>query len=256
MRRIDSHVHLLDERFDADREALIAGLAEQGIVAVIECATDREDIPKAVALAQAHSNVLAAVGIHPHSASEYGEDIEAALAQYYMEGRAVAIGEIGLDYHYDFSPRDVQRDVFARQLALAERLGAPAILHIREATEDALAILREHPRARGVLHCFSGSCETAQTVLEMGWYIGFGGSLTFKGNRRGAAVATMAPEDRFLLETDCPYLAPVPRRGERNEPAFTALVAEKLAELRGETPEAICAQALRNTKRLFGIACI
>jgi len=248
----DSHAHLLDERFNEDRDAVIAEFTANG-GKVLECATDPEDIPLAVALAEAHAGVYAAVGVHPHSADEFTDETLALIRELSAREKVVAIGEIGLDYHYDFSPRDVQRRVLAEQLALAKELGMPVSLHSRESTEDMLGVLSAFAPLKGVMHCFSGSVETAKMLLDMGLNLGFGGSLTFKNNRKGIEVAEMVPLSRMLIETDSPYLAPVPKRGERNWPGFTEYVVKKLAEVKNLDEEAIRLNAYNNACRLFGI---
>jgi len=248
----DSHAHLLDERFDEDRDALIAEFAAAG-GRVMECATDPDDMAAAAELAAKHAIVYAAVGVHPHSASEYTAETAMRIRELAQQEKVVAIGEIGLDYHYDFSPRDVQRRVLAEQLQIAKELNMPVSLHSREATEDMLAILAPFAPLTGVMHCFSGSAETAKILLDMGLHLGFGGSLTFKNNRKGVEVAAMVPMGRLLIETDSPYLAPVPRRGERNIPAFTSYVAAKLAEIKNVDEEAIRRAAWDNASLLFGI---
>lgn len=253
MRLFDSHAHLNDQRFDQDREALILELQAKGVEGVIECATDAKDMEKAVALAQQYERIYAVVGVHPHSCNEYTEQVEEKLRSWILAGQAVAIGEIGLDYHYDFCPRDMQRQALEQQLLLAKDLGAPVILHCREATADMLRILAEADYYRGVMHCFSGSVETGEFLLNKGMYLGFGGSLTFKNNVKTVKMAEAAPLDKILIETDCPYLAPVPMRGKRNEPAYTEYVANKLAEIKGIRPEEIAEQALQNARELFGI---
>ena len=176
----DTHAHLLDDSFDEDRDALIKGLDVAGVELVMECSTDGDDMIKAAELAEKYDNIYAAVGVHPHSASEYDDVIRERIKELCKGKKVMAIGEIGLDYHYDFSPRDVQKKVFEDQLMLAEELGMPVVLHSREATEDMLEILGRHKGIKGVMHCFSGSAEVAKIVLDLGLHIGFGGSLTFK----------------------------------------------------------------------------
>lgn len=253
MRLFDTHAHLLDQRFDLDRDAVIRGLANEGVSGFIECATDREDLQAAVALAETYACVYAAVGIHPHSASEYDKALEETLREACQNPKVVAIGEIGLDYHYDFSPREIQRQVLEKQLSLAKELDKPVILHSRESTADMLAILKNHPGVRGVMHCFSGSVETAKILLDAGYYLGFGGSLTFKNNVKTVEAAKHVPLDRFLLETDSPYLAPVPMRGKRNYPPYTQYVAKRLAEIWKKSETSVIEQAADNAQRLFSI---
>lgn len=249
----DTHAHLLDERFDEDRERVIRELPQNGVAQVVESSADLADSIRAAALAREHSIVHAAVGLHPHSASEWDEHTEAALRALLKEPKVVAVGEIGLDYHYDFSPRDIQREVFEHQIILALEENFPIVVHSREATADTMALLKKYPEVRGELHCFSGSAETAKELLKMGFYIAFGGALTFKNARKTLEAAAAVPLDRLLIETDCPYMTPVPFRGKRNEPAYVRLVAEKLAEVKGVAVEEIARVTMENAKRFFGI---
>ena len=253
LRIFDTHAHLLSSRFDEDREQVLADLSHQNVVAVVECATNDKNIDRAVELAKSSPLVFAAVGVYPHEAECYTDELEEKLERLYTQNdRVVAIGEVGLDYYYEGCPREIQRQVLERQLALAERLDAPVSLHCREAFGDMMEILRAH-RVKGVMHCYSGSAETARELAEMGFYFGIGGSLTFKNSVRTPKVAQLLPEERILLETDSPYLAPVPRRGERNTPANISYVAGRLAELRGTTAEHICEICLENACAFFGI---
>lgn len=250
----DTHVHLLDERYDADRDGVIRSLPESGVHFVTECADTMDTSHKAVALAEAYDMIYAAVGVHPHGADEWDETCADTLKTLTKQGKVVAIGEIGLDYHYDFSPRDVQKAVFARQMALAGELGLPVVVHSREATRDTLAILRDFPNVTGVMHCFAGSLETLEMVLALGYYISLGGAVTFKNAKKPAASAFHVPLERLMLETDSPYMTPVPYRGERNTPAYVRLVAEKVAEIRGmELPE-LERITTENASRFFRIA--
>ena len=251
MIRIDSHAHLNNERFNEDRGDCIASLSKDGVVAVLECATEPKDIGEVIALAETYPIIYAAVGIHPHDADGYNETQEEIIRAYLNHPKVVAVGEIGLDYHYDFTPREVQKDVLRRQLQLAVETGMPVSLHSRESTADMMEILREFPGLKGVMHCFSGSVETMWELMKMGLYIGFGGSLTFNGNQKTVAVAKEVPADRYLLETDSPYLTPVPFRGKRNDPGYTRIVAEKLAQIRNENADAVAGKAMENTLRLF-----
>lgn len=250
---IDTHAHLLSSRYDEDREAFLANLSKGGVEAVIECATNKDNIARAAQLALTSPMVYAAVGIYPHEAGDYTDSLEKKLHELYTKNdRVVAIGEIGLDYYYDGCPRELQREVLDRQLSLAEALDAPVSLHCREATGDMLGILSKH-NIKGVMHCFSGSVQTARELLNMGLYFGIGGSLTFKNNLKGPAVVEMLPMDRILLETDSPYLAPVPKRGERNSPEYIKYVAYKIAEIKKMSAEEVCIKAYDNAKRLFNI---
>lgn len=250
----DTHAHYDDEQFDADRVSLLASLPAHGVGLVLDPGCDIDSSRAALALAEQYPHVYAAVGYHPENCAPFvPEDIDTlrALAKH---PKAVAIGEIGLDYHWaENPPRELQQDVFRRQMALAEELGLPVIVHDRDAHADSLAVVREFPNVRGVFHCFSGSVETARELWALGWYVGFDGPLTYKNAKKTVEVAAEAPPDRILIETDSPYLAPVPLRGTRNDSRNLVHVAAKLAEIRGTTPEAIVELSAENGKRLFGI---
>lgn len=247
----DSHAHLDDPRFDADRDEIFAALAEQG--PVMNVGSDLASSERSVALAQKYSFVYAAVGSHPDDADHVDGKLLDAYRRLCAEKKVRAIGEIGLDYHYEDVPRAQQIIAFEQQLELAEALKLPVIVHEREAHGDAMDIVMRHPDVRGVFHCFSGSKEMALWLVERGWYIGFTGVLTFKNARRAIEAAQALPLERILIETDCPYMAPEPYRGRRNDSRFVPLVAAKLAELRGLTPEEAGEITAANAKRLYGI---
>ena len=255
IRLFDTHAHLLDGRFDEDREALVSGLPARGVACVLEAACEAADIPRVIALCERHPGlVYGAAGIHPHSASGFtGEtlaQIESALAHPAIR----AVGEIGLDYHYDFSPREAQKACFDAQLALAGRRGRPVVIHDREAHGDCLDLLREHRDGlQGVMHCFSGSYEMARACLDLGLYLGIGGSLTFKNAKKLLETVQKAPRDRLLLETDCPYMTPEPFRGRRNDSTHVHLVAETIAQIKGTDPEEVARVTLENGRRFFRI---
>lgn len=250
----DTHAHYDDVPFDPDRDALLASLPEAGVGLIVNPGCDIESSRAALALAEAYPHVYAAVGYHPENCAPYKPEDIAVLRRLAKHPKVVAIGEIGLDYHWtENPPKELQQEVFRRQLALAEELGLPAIVHDRDAHADSLAIVREFPNVRGVFHCFSGSAEMARELWRLGWYAGFDGPLTYKNARKTVEVAAEAPDDRILLETDAPYLSPVPLRGTRNDSRNLRYVAEKLAELRGTTPERIAEMTMENGKRLFGI---
>ncbi len=250
----DTHAHYDDESFDADRDAVLTALPEQGVGLILNPGCDVESSRKAVRYAAAYPHVYAAVGIHPENCGGCtAGDLDAirALAQL---PKTVAIGEIGLDYYWaENPPRDFQQQVLRQQLALARELALPVIIHDREAHADTLAIVREFPGVTGVFHCFSGSPEMARELLKMGWYLGFDGPVTYKNARRAPEVASMTPLDRMLIETDSPYMTPVPYRGRRNDSGYVHLVAEKLAEWKGVTPEEMARVTTENGKRLFRI---
>lgn len=247
----DSHAHLDDPRFDADRDEIFAALAEQGPVMNVGC--DLASSERSVALAQKYPFVYASVGSHPDDADHVDGKLLDAYRRLCAEKKVRAIGEIGLDYHYEDVPRAQQIIAFEQQLELAEALKLPVIVHEREAHGDAMDIVMRHPDVRGVFHCFSGSKEMALWLVERGWYIGFTGVLTFKNARRAVEAAQAIPLERILIETDCPYMAPEPYRGRRNDSRFVPLVAAKLAELRGLTPEEAGEITAANAKRLYGI---
>ena len=257
---IDSHAHIDGEEFDADRDEVIARARAAGVGAILNVGTGDPrsgSLERAVRVAEAYENVYAAAGVHPHDARLFddavGEQLRKLLAG---SPRAVAWGEIGLDYHYDHSPRDVQREVFRRQLRLAHEAALPVVIHSREADEDTVEILAEGWQAAGrggVMHCFGGGLRMAERVLELGFHVSFAGNVTFKKAEPLREAARLVPLDRLLVETDCPYLAPVPHRGRRNEPAFAADTARFVAELRGVSPEELGRVTTENFARLFGV---
>lgn len=256
---VDSHAHIDGEEFEADRDEVVARAREAGVRAILNVGTGDPhagNFERAVALAERYEGVYAAAGVHPHDAKSYDGAAERLLLELVRGGRVVAVGEMGLDYHYDNSPRDVQREVFARQLALARAEGLPVIIHSRDADEETLEILRaEYSGAArgGVMHCFGGGPALAEGALRLGLYISFAGNVTFKKADALREVALGVPADRLLVETDCPYLAPVPRRGRRNEPAYVVETARFLAELRGVSPEELGRATSENFTRLFGV---
>ncbi|NPV53580.1 MAG: TatD family hydrolase [Firmicutes bacterium] len=233
---VDTHAHLDDERFGPDRDEVVERAARGGVKLIINVGCDIPSSEAAIAFNRSYKGVYAVIGIHPHDALNAPPDAIDRLRNLAQDRAVLAIGEIGLDYHYDFSPRDVQRELFARQLDLARELGLPVVIHDREAHGDVLDLLRARAaglrEAGGILHCFSGSLEMARECMKMGFYISLGGPLTFDNARRLREMAAALPLDRILLETDCPYLAPAPHRGERNEPGFVRFTAERLAGIR------------------------
>lgn len=252
----DSHAHYLDAAFDPDRAAVLDALPQQGVGAVVEAAVDAASAKQALRLAARYPYIRAAVGIHPEAAGRTTDDALRLIHDLATDPLCCAIGEIGLDYHYpDGCPRDVQRAWFCRQLALANELHLPVIVHDRDAHEDTLAILREY-RPRGVLHCFSGSVEMLRDILDLGMSIGLGGAVTFKNTRRPAAVAAAVPADRLLLETDAPYMAPEPCRGQRCTSALIRHTASRIAELRGTSADEVLRDASRNAAALFGFSAL
>jgi len=251
---IDSHCHIDMPQFDHDREAVVARARESGVAdMLIAGGVDAEDGHRRALRVAEQFGVPVSAGIHPHEARLAIEAIYDELRGLARDKRIVAIGEIGLDFHYDHSPRDVQREVFRRQIRLARDVGLPVIIHTREADGESAAILEEEGAREigGVIHCFTGGEELARRALALGFYISFSGIVAFPRSETIQAVARTVPEDRLLVETDSPFLAPPPHRGQRNEPAFVVEVARKVAGLRGTTVEAVGASARRNFERLF-----
>ena len=249
----DSHAHLDDARFDGEREEIFATLADHGVGLIMNVGCDLPSSERSVALAERYPFVYAAVGSHPDDAGHVDGRLLDRYRALAAHPKVRAIGEIGLDYHYEDVPRAQQIIAFEQQLELAEALHKPVIVHEREAHADAMAIVRRHPDVRGVFHCFSGAKELALWLVERGWYIGFTGVLTFKNARKAVEVAQALPLDRILIETDCPYMAPEPYRGRRNDSRYVPLVAKKLAELRDLTPEEAGRITTENARRLYGI---
>ncbi len=259
MRLVDSHCHLADAAFDADRVAVLARARAAGIEWVVCVADDAPETQRCLALARSHAQasdaaprVAATAGVHPHHASHLERAIPRILVRL-ADPLVVAVGETGLDYHYERSPRDVQREAFAWHLAQAARLGKPAIVHSREADADTARLIAAAPAgAAGVLHSFSAGAEVLEAALARGWMVSFSGMVTFRSWDQAWAVERV-PDDRLLVETDAPYLAPAPHRGRRNEPAFVAATAARLAELRGTAPEGVAQLSGDNARRLFGL---
>ena len=249
----DTHAHYDDQRFDPDRGEILSRMAGAGVELIVDPASDIASAKTAQSIAREYGFVYFAAGVHPHEASEAGDNYLDEIRALSRDAKCVAVGEIGLDYHYDFSPREVQRRVYAEQLALSLELHKPVIIHEREAVQDNLDILKTHPGVRGVVHCYSGSWETARVLLDMGFYLGFTGVVTFKNARRVLEVVEKMPLERMVIETDSPYMAPVPHRGERNSSLLVHLVAEKIGELRGMETAEVARITLENGRRLYGI---
>ncbi len=249
---VDTHCHLDNEQFESDREAVIERARNAGVERMMAIGTGNgpPDLEVAVRLADAYPFLYATVGVHPHDASKATEETFERLRELLRHPKVLALGEIGLDYHYDFSPRDVQREVFERQIDLAKEAGKPIVIHTREAWADTLSVLRALWQGEGIMHCFTGDEAQAREALECGFYLSFGGVLTFPKAESVREAARITPEDRLLIETDCPYLAPVPHRGKRNEPALIAETARRLAEVRGVTLDDIARVTTANFERL------
>lgn len=250
----DSHAHYDDAAFDADRDALLKSLPEKGVCHVIDCGSDLESSRKAIELAEQYSYIHAAVGLHPeevaHAPTDWLDALKAML-DHAAESRIVAVGEIGLDYHFkENAPRQAQQAAFAAQLELAAAYDLPVIVHDRDAHADTLALLQKY-KPRGVLHCFSGSVEMMREVVKLGLYIGLGGAVTFKNAKTPVRVAASVPADRLLNETDCPYMAPVPLRGKRCDSTMIPYSAEVIAAARGITAQEVLDLGRRNAETLF-----
>ena len=250
----DTHAHMDDHAFDEDRHALLAALPGQNIGLLMNPGCSLESSRNAVKLANQYDYIYAAVGSHPDAADEVNDAVLEEYRILVRENRKVkAIGEIGLDYHYEDIPRELQLKAFRAQMELARELDLPVIVHEREAHEDGMKIVEEFPEVTGVFHCYSGSAEMAKWLVNRGWYIGFTGVLTFRNARKALEVAAAIPMDRIVIETDCPYMSPEPFRGKRNDPGKIYRMAEKLAELRGLTVAETEAITLENGRRLYRI---
>jgi TatD DNase family protein len=246
----DSHCHLTDERFRDDLDSVIERAWRAGLEGIVTIASDADDVARALAIATAHDRIWCTAGIHPHVAAAAREGDPERVRVALAHERVVALGETGLDYHYDHSPRDVQRSRFAWHLTTAHETGYPVVVHSRAADADTAALIREYPGVSGVLHCFSGGRELFDVGLAAGWYISFAGLITFRKFAAGDLVAA-TPADRLLLETDSPYLAPVPYRGHRNEPAYVAETWRAAAHFRDELPEVTARLAADNARRFY-----
>jgi TatD DNase family protein len=250
----DTHAHYTDEAFDADRDAVIRAVHDSGVGLVMNSSSDEKSSREAVALAEKYDFIYASVGWHPEDAAGFSERSLDLIREWVRHPKVRAIGEIGLDYHYeDAAPRELQKEVLERQLQLALELKMPVVIHDREAHGDCMALVRSYPELTGAFHCFSGSAEMAKELLDRGWYLGFTGVITFKNARKALEVLEMCPLDRILIETDCPYMAPVPHRGERNDSRLLPFMAAKVAELKGLTPDEAARVTTENGKRFFGI---
>lgn len=250
---IDTHAHLNAPEFDEDREVVIARAKENGVSTIVNIGFNRETIPTCLELAEQHEFIYAVVGWHPQDAKDMLDADLDWLEELSRHPKVVGLGEMGLDYYWDTSPRDVQQEVFRKQIRLARKLQMPIIIHNRDAHQDIITILREEKAedVGGIMHCFSGSWETAKMALDMNFYISFGGPLTFKNAKQPKEVAAKVPVDRLLIETDCPYLTPHPFRGKRNETGYVRYVAEEMANLHGVSLEEIAKITSENAKRLL-----
>ncbi|MDD6077804.1 MAG: TatD family hydrolase [Clostridiales bacterium] len=249
----DTHAHYDSSKFDADRDAVLRALPESGVTLVVDPGDNAERSRRAVELAQQYPHVYAAVGWHPEEAENWDENSLPAIRELAKQPKVCAIGEVGLDYYWDTTYRERQKEMFRAQIELALELDLPVIVHDREAHGDSLEIVRDYPALRGVFHCFSGSVEMAQELLRRGWYLGFDGPITYKNAARAPEVIRICPMERILLETDSPYLAPVPNRGQRNDSRNLPYIAATVARIKDMPVEAVAAQTMENGKKLFGI---
>ena len=249
----DTHAHMVDPVFDNDIHELLTGLAEKQVGLVMNPGCCLETSRLGAKLAEKYPFVYAAVGSHPDAADEVNEEVIEEYRKLCKLEKVKAIGEIGLDYYYEDIPREIQQKAFRMQMELAKELDLPVIIHERNAHDDGMRIIKEFPTVKGVFHCYSGSAEMARQVVNMGWYIGFTGVLTFKNARKAVETAAAIPLDRIVLETDCPFMAPEPFRGKRNDPGYLYRMAERLAEIRGISVEEVHAATYENGKRLYRI---
>ena len=249
----DTHAHYDDRRFNDDRDELLGSMPGAGVSLILNAASSLRSAKFCLRLADQFPFVYASVGVHPHDSKSMSDGTVGELERLLSHPKAVAVGEMGLDFNRDFSPRDVQRRRFREQLELARFVKKPVIVHERDALQDTLGIIRDFGDLVGVFHCFSGSWETAKVVLDMGWYLSFAGVITFQNARRALETVERMPADRILLETDCPYLAPDPLRGRRNSSLFLHYTAARVAAVRGVTTEEVAAFTMENGLRFFGI---
>lgn len=251
----DSHAHYNDERFNEDRDEILSQMNENNVGLILNSCSSLDEVKDIFAICEKYPFVYASIGIHPHEVEDLTEADMELLKEYAKNPCVKAIGEIGLDYYYDFSPRDVQQKWFARQVDIAREIKMPVVIHDRDAHKDTMDILREHNvrDTGGVFHCYAGSVETAREILDWGMYIAFGGTLTFKKSVRPVEAAKYVPLDRILIETDSPYLTPEPNRGKRNSSLYIHYVAEKLAQIKGLTVEEIENATFNNAKKCFNI---
>jgi TatD DNase family protein len=251
----DTHVHLNAEQFNDDLEEVIVRAQEQGVHNMVVVGFDRPTIKKAIQLSETYSFLYASVGWHPVDAIDMTDEDLNWIEELAAHPKVVAIGEMGLDYHWDKSPKEIQKEVFRKQIQLAKRVKLPIIIHNREATQDIVDILKEEKASEvgGIMHCYSGSLEVAKECIAMNFYISFGGPVTFKNAKKPKEVAQELPLEHLLIETDCPYLAPHPFRGKRNEPSYVALVAKEIAKLKGIPYEEVVQKTYDNARQIFNI---
>jgi len=251
----DTHVHLNDDQYAEDLEDTIARAKNAGVEYMVVVGFDRKTIQRALEIISEHEFIYASVGWHPVDAIDMTEEDLIWLEEVAAHPKVVALGEMGLDYHWDKSPKEIQKDVFRKQIRLAKKINMPIIIHNRDATQDIIQILQEEhaEEVGGIMHCFSGSAEVAKQCMDLNFYISLGGPVTFKNAKKPKEVAIQVPLARLLIETDCPYLAPHPYRGKRNEPSYVRLVAEQIADLKGISLEEVALITTANAKKVFGI---
>lgn len=247
----DTHAHYDDEKFDVDRDETIKKVFSSGVRGIINCGCDVDSSKKSLELCDKYEKFFCAIGIHPHSAQDESDRLDEIFSMTKCS-KVVAVGEIGLDYHYDFSDRNIQKEIFERELVFAGKNSLPVIVHSREATQDTLELLKKH-KPTGVVHCFTGSVETAKEILSLGMYLGIGGAITFKNAVKPVEAVKHIPLERILLETDCPYMTPVPFRGKRNDSSLIEYTAQKIAEIKNTDVETIANVTYKNAKILFGL---
>lgn len=251
----DTHVHLNADQYNEDLQEVIERALKEGVTNMVVVGFDRPTIQKAMELAEKYEFLYASVGWHPVDAIDMTDEDLVWIEELSQHPKVVAIGEMGLDYYWDKSPKEIQKEVFRKQIRLAKRVGLPIVIHNREATADIVEILKEEgaEEVGGIMHCFSGSPEVAKECVKMNFHISLGGPVTFKNAKKPKEVAAEIPLEKLLIETDCPYLTPHPYRGKRNEPSYVKLVAEQIAEIKGITLEEVAEVTTQNAKKLFGI---
>lgn len=251
MKLIDSHCHLDNERFNGDRDEVLARIEEQ-LEFAVNIGYDLESSKRSVELAETHDYIYAVVGVHPTDIGIYNDEVEAELEVLAKHPKVLAVGEIGLDYHWMTDPKEKQQEIFRKQMELARRVGKPVVIHTREATRDTLDILKEYPDVRGIVHCYPGSYESASEIMD-NYYFGVGGVLTFKNSKKLKETVEKLPMDRIVIETDCPYLTPEPYRGKRNEPIYVEYIAQRIADVKGISYEEVVRITNENTKKAYGM---
>lgn len=251
MKLVDTHCHIDNEKFNEDRDEVIKRIGEN-LEFCVNIGYDIKSSKETVKMTEEHSFIYGAIGIHPMDITEYSDEWEKELEELAKNKKVVAIGEIGLDYYWMTEPKEYQKEIFVRQLKLAERVGKPVVIHTRDAMEDTIEILKEFPNIRGVIHCYPGSAESAKELIDR-FYLGIGGTLTFKNNKKTINVVKEIPLERIVIETDCPYLTPEPYRGKRNEPIYVEYVARKIAEIKGISYEEVVKVTTENAKKLYGL---